>query len=42
MTRRTSLRVKLIGGFTALVLLGGAVTAYQVSHRGSPSFRRSR
>jgi hypothetical protein len=35
-----SLRVKVIGSLTALVLLAGGVAAYQVSHRGAPSFRR--
>jgi hypothetical protein len=35
-----SLRVKVIGGLTALVLLAGGVAAYQVSHRKAPSFRR--
>jgi hypothetical protein len=34
------LRVKVIGSLTALVLLAGGVVAYQMSHRGAPSFRR--
>jgi hypothetical protein len=34
------LRVKLIGVLVAVVLVGGGLSLYQVSHRGAPSFRR--
>jgi hypothetical protein len=33
-------RVKVIGSITALLVLGGGIAAYQMSHRGAPSFRR--
>jgi hypothetical protein len=40
MMRRVPLRLKVLGAFTALLLVGATVAAYQVSHRGAPSFRR--
>jgi hypothetical protein len=40
MMQRVPLRLKVLGAFTALLLVVAAVAAYQVSHRGAPSFRR--
>jgi hypothetical protein len=34
------LRVKLVGVLTAVVLVSGGLSLYQISHRGAPSFRR--
>jgi len=37
---RRSLLLKILAGFAAVVVLGGGLLTYQVTHRGPPKFRR--